>query len=61
MYAYYVEVPRILISGSNFPFISPVEFLEFFIFFVLAHSAHLWQFVSQVIWCLLNAFEDIIY
>ena len=30
MYAYYVEVPRILISGSYFQFISPVEFLENF-------------------------------
>ena len=28
MYAYYVEVPRILISGSNFQFTPPVEFLE---------------------------------
>ena len=27
MYAYYVEVPRILISGSYFQFISPVEIL----------------------------------
>ena len=33
MYAYYVEVPRILISGSNFQFIPPVEFLESFQFF----------------------------
>ena len=33
MYAYYVEVPRILISGSNFQFITPVEFfLEIFQF-----------------------------
>ena len=30
MYAYNVEVPRILISGSNFQFIPPVEFLEIF-------------------------------
>ena len=30
MYAYYVEVPRILISVSNFHFIPPVEFLEYF-------------------------------
>ena len=30
MFAYYVEVPRILISGSNFQFIPPVEFLEIF-------------------------------
>ena len=30
MYAYYVEVPRVLIFGSHFPFIPPVEFLEFF-------------------------------
>ena len=30
MYAYYVEVPRILISGGNFQFIPPVEFLDFF-------------------------------
>ena len=37
MYAYYVEVPRIFISGSNFHFIPPVEFLENFQFFVLAH------------------------
>ena len=29
MYAYYVEVPRILISGSNFQFNSPVKFLDF--------------------------------
>ena len=36
MYAYYVEVPRILISGSNFQFIPPVEFLGFFQIFVLA-------------------------
>ena len=33
MYAYYVEVPRILISGSSFHFIPLVEFLEFFQFF----------------------------
>ena len=45
MYAYYVEVPSILISGCNFQFIPPFEFLENFHFFVLAHSAHLWQFV----------------
>ena len=40
MYAYYVEVPRILISGSNFQFIPPVEFLEifhFFFFFLYEH------------------------
>ena len=30
MYAYNVEVPRILISGSHFQFIPPVDFLEFF-------------------------------
>ena len=30
MYAYYVEVHRILISGSNYQFIPPVEFLEIF-------------------------------
>ena len=30
MYAYYLEVPRILISGSNLQFIPPVEFLEIF-------------------------------
>ena len=41
MYTYYVEVPRILISGSNFQFTPPVEFLGIFQFFVLAHSAHL--------------------
>ena len=45
MYAYYVEVPRILIFGSNFQFIPSVDFLEIFKTFVLAHSAHLWQFV----------------
>ena len=28
MYAYYVEVPRILVSWSNFQFIPPVKFLE---------------------------------
>ena len=33
MYTYYVEVPRILISGSNFQFIAPVEFLGIFQFF----------------------------
>ena len=33
MYAYYVEVPRILISGGNFQFIPLVEFLENFQFF----------------------------
>ena len=31
----YVEVPRILISGSNFPFIPPVEFLEIFHYFCI--------------------------
>ena len=36
MYAYYVEVPRILISGSNFQFIHPVEFLENFQFFCIS-------------------------
>ena len=30
MYAHNVEVPRILISGSNFQFIPIVEFLDFF-------------------------------
>ena len=30
MYAYHVEVPKILISGSNFEFILLVEFLEIF-------------------------------
>ena len=30
MYAYYVEVPRILIAWNNFQFIPPVEFLEIF-------------------------------
>ena len=30
MYAYYVEVPRILKSGSNFQFIPPLEFLKNF-------------------------------
>ena len=30
MYAYYVEVPIILISESYFHFIPPVEFLDFF-------------------------------
>ena len=64
-YAYYVEVPRILIYGSNFPFIWPVEFLKIFHFcFVFAHSAHLWQFVltyTHTIRCLLNVFEDILY
>ena len=35
MYAYNVEVPKILISESNFQFILPVEFLEnLFIFLV---------------------------
>ena len=34
IYAYYVEVPQILIYGSNFQFIPPVEFLEIFQFFV---------------------------
>ena len=34
MYVYYVEVPSILISGSNFQFIPPVEFLENFHFFL---------------------------
>ena len=33
MYAYDVEVPRILISGSDFQFIPLVEFLENFQFF----------------------------
>ena len=33
MYAYYVEVPRSLISGINFHFIPPVEFLGIFQFF----------------------------
>ena len=28
MHAYYVEMPRILISGRDFQFTSPVEFLE---------------------------------
>ena len=36
MYAYYVEVPRIPISGSNFQFIAPVEFLEIFRSFCLS-------------------------
>ena len=61
MYAYYVAVPRIFICGSNFQFIPSVEFLEIFTFFVLAHSAHSWQFVltyTHIIWCLLNVFED---
>ena len=60
MYAYYVEVPRILISGRNFQFIPPVEFLEKFQFFLLAYSAHLWQFVlkhTHKIWCLRNVFQ----
>ena len=35
MYAYYVEVPRILISGSNFQFIPPVEFLGIFQIFCI--------------------------
>ena len=35
MYAYYVEVPMILISGSNFHFIPPVQFLEIFQFFCI--------------------------
>ena len=64
MYAHYVEVPKILISGSNFQFISPVEFLEFFNFFELAHSVHLWQFVltyTHLKLCLLNVFKDILY
>ena len=34
MNANYVEVPRILISGSNFQFIPPVEFLDFFFQFL---------------------------
>ena len=40
MYAYYVELPRILISGKKILFNPPVEFLEILHFFVLAHSAH---------------------
>ena len=36
MYAYNVELPRILISGSNFQFIPPVEFLEIFQFFCIS-------------------------
>ena len=40
MYAYYVEVPRILITGSNFQFIPPVEFLENFQFFLYEHIPH---------------------
>ena len=35
-YAYYVEVPRILISRSNIHFILPIEFLEFFQFFCIS-------------------------
>ena len=33
---YYVEVPRILITGSNFQFNHPVEFLEIFQFFCIS-------------------------
>ena len=40
MYAYYVEVPRMFIFWSNYPFILPVEFLQIFHFFVLEQSAH---------------------
>ena len=36
MYAYYVEVPRISISGSNFQFTPPVEFLEIFQIFCIS-------------------------
>ena len=42
----------------------PVDFFEIFQFFVLAHSAHLWQFVltySHIIRRLLNVIEDILY
>ena len=40
MYVYYVEVPRNLIFGSNFPFTPPVEFLEIFQFFLHEHISH---------------------
>ena len=36
MYAYYVEMPRILISESIFQFILPVEFLEILQFFYIS-------------------------
>ena len=39
-----MEVPRILILGSNFPFI-PHWIAWNISFFVLAHSAHLYKFV----------------
>ena len=65
MYAYYVEVPRILIFGSNFRFIPPVEFLEIFPFYWYmyhAHSAHLCRYeltYTYTIQRLFNIFEDI--
>ena len=36
MYVYYVEMPWILIPGSNFQFIPPIEFLEIFQFFCIS-------------------------
>ena len=59
MYAYYVEVPWILISGSNFQFIPPVEFLEFFQFFCMSTFRTLVT-ICDNIWCLLDVFEDIL-
>ena len=41
MYAYYVEVPRILISGSTFHFITPV----FLTLGTLSMQQHFEQFV----------------
>ena len=65
MYAFYVEVPKILISGSNFQFIPPVEFLEFFQIFSIITFLSLVTICANIythlIWCLLNVFEDIFY
>ena len=48
MYTYYVEVPRILIFWSNFPFIPPVEVLEIFQIFGIGTFCTLVQICANI-------------
>ena len=63
MYAYYVEVPRILLSGSNFQFIPPVEFLEIFQFFGIGPFRTIVTICANIYTnnLVLNVFDDILY
>ena len=56
--------PEFLYLGVIFNLFSLLNLKEFFNFYVLAHSAHVRQFVltyTHIIWCLLNVFDDILY